>query len=240
MKIVDKIQKLLALTESSNEHEAALAAEKAHELLAEHNLSMAQVESASKKEKLNEQVGHTSATSKLGARWVRNLWLATARLYFCEYLYSRGNHKTYHTVIGSEANTTTACHMAEFFTQSVVEMSKGSSSQSSFRTGCALRLVARLNEMRKLAQEQPVTASNKSNLPALYEQTKEQLDKIQATINNINRTKLEIGTLETRKHEMMHIMISFNEDLTLMQKELEKDYGTFDVDIKDGTINYKE
>ena len=70
--------------------------------------------------------------------------------------------------------------------------------------------------------------------------TKEQLDKIQATINNINRTKLEIGTLETRKHEMMHIMISFNEDLTLMQKELEKDYGTFDVDIKDGTINYKE
>ena len=176
MKIVDKIQKLLALTESSNEHEAALAAEKAHELLAEHNLSMAQVESASKKEKLNEQGGHTSATSKLGARWVRNLWLATARLYFCEYLYSRGNHKTYHTVIGSEANTTTACHMAEFFTQSVVEMSKGSSSQSSFRTGCALRLVARLNEMRKLAQEQPVTASNKSNLPALYEQTKEQLD----------------------------------------------------------------
>ena len=176
MKIVDKIQKLLALTESSNEHEAALAAEKAHELLAEHNLSMAQVESASKKEKLNEQVGHTSATSKLGARWVRNLWLATARLYFCEYLYSRGNHKTYHTVIGSEANTTTACHMAEFFTQSVVEMSKGSSSQSSFRTGCALRLVTRLNEMRKLAQEQPVTASNKSNLPALYEQTKEQLD----------------------------------------------------------------
>ena len=37
MKVVDKIQKLLALTESSNEHEAALAAEKAHELLAEHN-----------------------------------------------------------------------------------------------------------------------------------------------------------------------------------------------------------
>ena len=192
MKIVDKIQKLLALTESSNEHEAALAAEKAHELLAEHNLSMAQVESASKKEKLNEQVGHTSATSKLGARWVRNLWLATARLYFCEYLYSRGNHKTYHTVIGSEANTTTACHMAEFFTQSVVEMSKGSSSQSSFRTGCALRLVARLNEMRKLAQEQPVTASNKSNLPALYEQTKEQLD------NYISDTLGELKNVPSR------------------------------------------
>ena len=193
MKIVDKIQKLLALTESSNEHEAALAAEKAHELLAEHNLSMAQVESAGKKEKLNDQVGHTSATSKLGARWVRNLWQATARLYFCEYLYSSGNHRTYHTVIGSEANTTTACHMAEFFTKSVVKMSKGSDSQGSFRTGCALRLVTRLNEMRKLAQEQPVTASNKSNLPALYEQTKEQLD------NYISDTWKDVKTLPSKE-----------------------------------------
>ena len=83
--------------------------------------------------------------------------------------------------------------MAEFFTQSVVEMSKGSSSQSSFRTGCALRLVARLNEMRKLAQEQPVTASNKSNLPALYEQTKEQLD------NYISDTWKDVKTLPSKE-----------------------------------------
>ena len=176
IKVFDKIQKLLALTESSNEHEAALAAEKAHELLAEHNLSMAQVESANKSQKSKEHVGHTSATSNLGARWVRNLWQATARLYFCEYLYNRGNHKTYHTVIGSEANTVTACHMAEYFTQSIVKMSKDSSSQGSFRTGCALGLVRRINELRRLAQDKSTTATNKSNLPALYEQTQEQLN----------------------------------------------------------------
>ena len=70
--------------------------------------------------------------------------------------------------------------------------------------------------------------------------TDKQLEAVQSTVNDINRTKLEIGTLETRKHEMMHIMISFNEDLTLMLKELEKDYGTFDVNIQDGTINYPE
>ena len=176
MKIAEKIQKLLALTESSNEHEAALAAEKAHALLAEHNLSMAQVETATTNKQ--DMIGHTTATSKLGARWVRSVWQATARLYFCEYMFSSGNHKTYHYVVGSEANTATTCQMAEFFTQTVVKMSKGysGSSQSSFRTGCALWLVSRLNEMRKLAQEQEVATSCGTTLPALYEQTKEQLE----------------------------------------------------------------
>ena len=176
MKIAEKIQKLLALTESSNEHEAALAAEKAHALLAEHNLSMAQVESATTNKQ--DTIGHTTATSKLGARWVRSVWQATARLYFCEYLYSSGNHKTYHYVVGSEANTAITCQMAEFFTQSVVKMSRGytGKSQGSFRTGCAQRLVKRLNEMRELAQEQGAATSCGTTLPALYEKTKEQLD----------------------------------------------------------------
>jgi len=38
-KILDKIQKLLALATSSNEHEAALALQKAQALMAEHNLT---------------------------------------------------------------------------------------------------------------------------------------------------------------------------------------------------------
>lgn len=42
--IVERIQKLLALSQSSNEHEAAAALAKAQALLAEHNLSMAEVQ----------------------------------------------------------------------------------------------------------------------------------------------------------------------------------------------------
>ena len=42
--IIEKIQKLLALANSSNEHEAALAAAHAQRLLSEHNLAMADVE----------------------------------------------------------------------------------------------------------------------------------------------------------------------------------------------------
>ena len=43
-KVIDKIRKCLALATSSNEHEAQRAAQKAHELLIRHNLSMQQIE----------------------------------------------------------------------------------------------------------------------------------------------------------------------------------------------------
>ena len=42
-KLIERIRKLLALAESPNEHEAALASERAQALLAEHKLSLAQV-----------------------------------------------------------------------------------------------------------------------------------------------------------------------------------------------------
>ena len=68
--------------------------------------------------------------------------------------------------------------------------------------------------------------------------TDEQLTKVQTTVNNINRTQLEIGNLEVKKHEMMHQAAGLREDLAALQSEFEKDYGTFDVDIRTGTINY--
>lgn len=45
-KVVEKVKKLLALATSSNEHEAKLAAQRAHELLVKHNLDMQQVANA--------------------------------------------------------------------------------------------------------------------------------------------------------------------------------------------------
>ena len=68
--------------------------------------------------------------------------------------------------------------------------------------------------------------------------TKEQLDKIQNTVNSLNRSQLEIGSMELRKHELMHSIAGLKDELTLMQSELEKEYGTFDVNISDGFINY--
>ena len=68
----------------------------------------------------------------------------------------------------------------------------------------------------------------------------EQLKKVQEIINDINRTQIELGSMELRKHEAMHGIAGLKDELTLMQSEFEKEYGTYDINIKDGTINYKE
>ena len=70
--------------------------------------------------------------------------------------------------------------------------------------------------------------------------TTEQLEKVQDTVNNINRAQLEIGSIELKKHEMMHQIAGLRDELTLLQGEFEKEYGTFDINIQDGTINYEE
>ena len=70
--------------------------------------------------------------------------------------------------------------------------------------------------------------------------TDEQLKKVQDSINNINRAQLEIGSMELKKHEMMHNIAGLRDELTLLQNEFEKEYGTFDINIQDGTINYSK
>ena len=45
---------------------------------------------------------------------------------------------------------------------------------------------------------------------------------------------------EIRKHEMMHQVAKLRDGIALMQGEFEKEYGTCDINITDGTINYKE
>jgi len=70
--------------------------------------------------------------------------------------------------------------------------------------------------------------------------TEEQLKKVQEIINGINRGQLEIGILETRKHSIQHNVAVEQDKLSLLQRDFEKDYGTSDINIQDGIINYPE
>jgi len=70
--------------------------------------------------------------------------------------------------------------------------------------------------------------------------TDEQLKKVQELINNINRGQLEVGAMELQKHENMHGVTILRGELEALQNDLEKEYGTIDIDIKNGTINYPE
>jgi len=70
--------------------------------------------------------------------------------------------------------------------------------------------------------------------------TDEQLEKVQKTVNALNRAQLDIGSMEVKKHDLMHQIAGLRDELTLLQDEFQKDYNTFDVNIQDGTINYPE
>ena len=64
------------------------------------------------------------------------------------------------------------------------------------------------------------------------------LEKIQDVVNGLNRAQMEIGSIESRKHSLLHHVTSLQEDLSGVQKEIKKTYGTDDVNIHNGAINY--
>ena len=69
--------------------------------------------------------------------------------------------------------------------------------------------------------------------------TNDELNKVQSIIDNINRAQLEIGSFETKKHNLLHHVTIMQQNLRDMQLGLEKSYGTADINIEDGTINYE-
>ena len=67
-----------------------------------------------------------------------------------------------------------------------------------------------------------------------------QLTQLQNLVSNINKIKFDLGSLEAQKHGMLHSLISANEVIIELQNKFQEEYGTYDVNIQDGTINYKD
>ena len=68
--------------------------------------------------------------------------------------------------------------------------------------------------------------------------TDEQLKEVQDLINNINRSQMELGQMETKKHAILHHVSMSQEAVGKLRDTFEKEYGTADVNIQDGIINY--
>jgi ABC-type phosphate transport system auxiliary subunit len=68
--------------------------------------------------------------------------------------------------------------------------------------------------------------------------TDEQLAKIQNSVSGINNHQIEIGRMETRKHQLLHNLGTIQDQLTLLQEELQEEYNTIDINIDTGDINY--
>tara|TARA_R100000995_G_C3363450_1_gene68459 strand:- start:26 stop:310 length:285 start_codon:yes stop_codon:yes gene_type:complete len=67
-----------------------------------------------------------------------------------------------------------------------------------------------------------------------------QLTQLQNLVSNVNKIKFDLGSLEAQKHSMLHGLMKANDAIMEMQNVFEKEYGTYDVNIQDGTINYKD
>ena len=67
-----------------------------------------------------------------------------------------------------------------------------------------------------------------------------QLQQMQTLVSQINKVQFDIGQLEARKHELVHVHLGITESIRKLQEELKKEYGTTDVDIQSGKIKYNE
>ena len=70
--------------------------------------------------------------------------------------------------------------------------------------------------------------------------TNEELNQVQSVVNDMNRAQLEIGSFESKKHNLLHHIAKLQERLSELQIEFEKIYGTADINIQDGTINHSK
>jgi hypothetical protein len=70
--------------------------------------------------------------------------------------------------------------------------------------------------------------------------TSEELEGLQNLVNTLNRIQIEIGSIESRKHGLLHQVTQLQSQMQTMQKAFEDTYGKVDINIQDGTINYPE
>ena len=68
----------------------------------------------------------------------------------------------------------------------------------------------------------------------------QELARMQSSIKTIDQLTHEVGTIEVRKHALMKAMESVQQRIEAFRGELMKKYGTDNVTIADGTINYPE
>tara|TARA_X000001036_G_C20309268_1_gene655713 strand:- start:272 stop:568 length:297 start_codon:yes stop_codon:yes gene_type:complete len=70
--------------------------------------------------------------------------------------------------------------------------------------------------------------------------TKEQLADIQKIVVQIEQLHMKIGQLESSKHANLHLLAGVNDEMNVMQEKLKTEYGTNDININDGKINYPQ
>lgn len=199
-KVMEKIRKLLALAKSSNEHEAALAADRAQALLAEYNLTHADVEDNA------QPVEEDDDTETDSYPWRRPLGTWVAKMFFCHYMYStfkrRKTSYDRHIFVGRPHNIVVAKLMFEYLIATVERLARAGAKtiplkqrspyRVTFRTTCSSRLCARIADRINVAATSGVVIPDQTTrLPALrsqYEQAQAEIDSfLEPRLNEIKK-----------------------------------------------------
>ena len=163
--IVAKIRKLLALADinkNSHENERSVAMQAALDLLAKHNLSIAEIS----KTTLDIQPEEIRGTFKMEP-WIRGVLAATCKLYYTDYYLSGQRHfdgriERFPVFIGTAENIAVTIDMATWLIKSIRQESnklyKEAHERKSFRLGAADRIFDRAGELTRAEKNANATA----------------------------------------------------------------------------------
>ena len=68
--------------------------------------------------------------------------------------------------------------------------------------------------------------------------SEEHLKQLQQVVNNINNIQFNVGKIEAQKHTMLHNLSITQDRIGVLQDMLQKEYGSYDVNLEDGTNNW--
>ena len=70
--------------------------------------------------------------------------------------------------------------------------------------------------------------------------SEDHLSKLREVVDQINSMQFRIGQMEAQKHNIIHGLGEHQMTVRKLQDMLVKEYGSYDVNLADGTINWPE
>lgn len=155
-KILDRLAKLLEMSKSGNENEAALAAERAAELMVKHQLEIADVEMRLKGKEARVEVttaridGGDDAPPSRIENWHKNLLSSVVDLHGGRAFFrGRGKYATF-SMIGPKDAVATARYMYSFLERQINRLSRAATRErgesNAWRRSYAIGMVVRVSE----------------------------------------------------------------------------------------------
>lgn len=156
-RLIERVNRLLSLATSDNEHEAASAAAIAQRLISRYEMDVSELAGEREPESLDDYgpLGQTSIDMKTLPAWMGQLAVVVAEVNHCFCTYARGRALN---VVGREAHRQTTAYLFNYLIREInrVRMvvasqtfsSKGRRWHDSFRLGASTAVITRLREAR--------------------------------------------------------------------------------------------